>query len=158
MKNRALLIGVLFLIFPKVGWGDEGSSANNFSNYVNSPESPSDTPSDTPVDKNINPGPATNDEHGKKPDETDAKPVLSGIPFKWKACAVDSDCTAGVVDCVSWVPLNKKYLHKLSKNLRSCSASVDPGFQPEAVCVAKVCQTTEKSTNVSWEEWLSKIK
>lgn len=156
MKNRALLIVTFFLIFCRTSLGDESSNESYFSNYVNS--SPKDQAVSPIVDKNVKPTHAKNDEHGKNSDEKDTGPVLQGIPAKWRACTMDSDCTAGVLDCVSWDALNKKHLKELSKNLRSCSASIDPGFQPEAACVHKACQITGKITDVSWEEWYNKIR
>jgi len=90
--------------------------------------------------------------------EQDSQPALQGVPAQWQACSLTSDCTAVVVDCASWEPLNKKFLHRIAKNLNSCSASIDPGFQPETVCVHKACQTTQKTTRVSWEEWLSQMR
>lgn len=154
MKSRALLIVSLFLIFSGVGFGDESFPVGNFNEYVNSPEGSSESSSGSSVDKNVNSTSAVKNEARKNPDETDTKQVLQGIPSKWQACTMDSDCTAAVADCVSWEPLNKKYLDKISKNLHSCSASIDPGFQPETLCVAKMCKTTEKTTDVSWEDWL----
>ena len=68
---------------------------------------------------------------------------------------MDSDCTAVAADCVTWEAINKRYLGKIIKDLNSCTTAVDPGFQPESICAQKTCQTTEKTTNVSWEEWLS---
>ena len=154
MKNSALLMWMLLLLFPTVSFGASSPHVDKFSNYINSPEGTSESP----IDKKINLSHATNDETGQNSEETNIKPVLQGIPAQWQACAVDSDCTAGVVDCVSWEAINKKYLKKLSENLRSCSASIDPGFQPEAVCVKKFCESTKKITHVSWAEWLSQIK
>jgi hypothetical protein len=95
----------------------------------------------------------------ESPDRRDSKPVmLPGIPAKWKTCALDSECTAVVADCVSWDVLNKKYLNKIYRNLNSCSESVDPGFKPEVVCVDRRCKTTQKTTDVSWEEWLNEMR
>lgn len=154
MAYKASLFAVLFLIFYGTGFGDEGNSAGSFNDYINSPEGASGSP----VDKNIDLSHAAHHEDRKNQEKTDTKQPLQGIPAKWQACAKDSDCTAAVADCVSWEPLNKKYLHKLSKNLNSCSASIDPGFQPESICVGQACQTTEKTTNVSWEEWLGEMR
>ncbi|MBF0504612.1 MAG: hypothetical protein HQL14_05865 [Candidatus Omnitrophica bacterium] len=99
-----------------------------------------------PVDKNIQSTP------------TDSQPVSQGVPARWQACAKDNDCTAVVVDCVSWEPLNKKYLPKFFKDLNSCLASIDPGFQPQVLCVDRACKTTGKTTHVSWEEWLNEMR
>jgi len=84
--------------------------------------------------------------------------LLQGIPSQWKACASDGDCAAGSVDCTSWDALNKKYLRKLSANLAACSSSIDPGFKPVTACVNKMCQATDKSTDISWEEWLIQMR
>jgi hypothetical protein len=149
-----LLFVPVFLIFPGASFGDESSHMGSFNDYINSPESSSGSS----VDKNTGSDHKTHDETGKKSEDTDTGPALQGIPAQWKACAMDSDCTAGVADCESWEPLNKKYLPKLSENLNSCSASIDPGFQPQTVCVDKACKITEKTTNVSWEEWLNEMQ
>lgn len=143
---------LLFLVFSKISFADGNSYINNFNEYVNL----SDKSSDNSTDKIIYPSTPMSPEVGKNPEGADSKPALRGIPAKWQGCATDSDCTAGVADCVSWEALNKEYLPDLFKDLSSCSASIDPGFQPEAVCAHKQCEITEKNTNVSYEEWLSK--
>jgi hypothetical protein len=150
---RPSLFIILFLVFTKVCFGDDTSHADNFNNYVNSPGGSFDSL----VNKDTNQINAINNKVEGKSDKTDSKPVLQKISAKWRICAIDNDCTSAAADCVSWESLNKKYLNKISKNLNSCSESIDPGFQPESICVDKVCKTTEKTTNVSWEEWLSEM-
>jgi hypothetical protein len=81
-----------------------------------------------------------------------------GIPPKWRVCSIDSDCEAGVESCLYWEPINKEYIKALSKSLDGCTASIDPGFQPVTVCVNKTCQATDKTTDVSWEDWLDKMQ
>ena len=154
MKNSVLLMVTLSLIFSKTCWGEGNSQINGFHDYINSPEGPAESI----VNKEIPPIPATNDKIEGNSIKSDSQPLLQGIPAKWQACAINSDCTAAVADCVSWEALNKKYLKKLSKNLNSCSATIDPGFQPETVCVKKACKTTDKTTLVSWQEWLSAMR
>jgi hypothetical protein len=122
----------------------------NFSDYVNL----SGNSVESAVNKQVNPLPSSKDKPQEK-EAQDAPAVLQGILPKWKSCAANSDCTAVVADCVSWEPINKKYVHKISKNLYSCAPSIDPGFQPVAVCANKVCKATDKTTLVSWKEWLS---
>jgi hypothetical protein len=135
------------------------SQLGGFNEYVNSPEGAWGLP----VAKKIIKAPADQDqtkEHVVGPDSVnaDSPPVLQGISAKWQVCTTDSDCTATVADCATWEALNKKYLSKIAKNLKLCSVSIDPGFQPETVCVAKACKTTDKNTQVSWEEWLSAMR
>lgn len=154
MKTSTLLIIILLLISSNKSFGDDNSQINNFSDYINSSESPSKSP----ADNSPNPMPVVKKEHKEDHDNEDPHTGLKAIPYKWKMCAEDSDCTAAVVDCVTWDSLNKKYLKKLSKELNSCSESIDPGFQPVTVCIDKACKTTEKTTDVSWEEWLSKMR
>lgn len=154
MKTSAWLIVVLLLIFSQTCFGDGSSKGSYFNEYVNSPEGSVESS----VNKTINPIHERKDKTDKNSVKEDSQPVLQGIPSKWEVCAKDSDCTAVVVDCMTWDPLNKKYLKELAKNLNSCSGSIDPGFQPETVCVNKTCKTTEKTTNVSWEEWLSEMR
>lgn len=96
-----------------------------------------------------------NNEVQENADKTGIKKSLQGIPVKDQACVKDSDCTAGVVDCDSWEPYNKMFSNELFKNTGSCPASIDPGFQPAVLCVAKACKTSEKTTRVSWDDWLS---
>ncbi len=91
-------------------------------------------------------------------DNADSRSDWQGIPAGWRVCAVDSDCTAGVENCLYWKAINKKYAKDLSKTLDDCLASIDPGFQPVTVCVNKVCQTTGRTTNVSWEDWLKEMQ
>ncbi len=153
MKKYTLFF-ILFLIFSRAGLGADSSHVNYFSDYINSPKAPVVNA----ADNSVSPNNATNNEVSKNSDETGPTAALQGIPAQWKACTIDSDCTAGVVDCMSWQPLNKKYLHKLVKDLDPCLSSVDPGFQPQAVCINKACQTTDKSTDVTWEEWLSEMR
>ena len=145
-----ILFVILFLIFPGTSFGDENSRVKNFNEYVNSPEGNSEAS----VDKNASPMQVTNKEVPEESDKSDSKRSLQGIPAKDQTCATDSDCTAGVVDCVSWEPYNKKYLHELFKGSNPCPSSIDPGFQPVTVCVAKICKATEKTSDVSWDDWL----
>jgi len=154
MKHSPLLVAVLFLIFSQTCWGDGASQGGYFNEYVNSPEGPVVSL----VNKEINPTPAAHDKFKEHSVKEDSQAVLQGISAKWQACSVSSDCTAVVADCALWEPLNKKYLNRIAENLNSCSASIDPGFQPETVCVHKACQLTEKTTHVSWEEWLSQMR
>jgi hypothetical protein len=154
MKNSALLMIILLLIFSNESFGDDNSQINDFSDYINS----SQGPLKSTVDNSTKPVPAMNHDLKKESNKEGPAPVLKAIPYKWKTCTIDSDCTAVVADCVSWDSLNKKYLKKVSKDLNACSGSIDPGFQPVTVCVDKECKTTEKTTDVSWEEWLSKMR
>jgi len=151
MKNSALLFVVLFLVFSKTCWGQGNSQINNFNAYINS----SGGSVESLVNKDIAPMPV---DDKTKENLVKAEPLLPGIPAQWQVCSIDSDCTAVVADCVSWEPLNKKYLTKLSKNLNFCSTSIDPGFQPKTVCVKKACKATDKTTLVSWQEWLSEMR
>jgi hypothetical protein len=156
MKNSALLITILLFVFSKICWGDGNSQANDFSEYINAPGNAGDN-----SDNNMPFPPMTGAKIRRDSERSDsgdsgAKSLLQGIPPKWKACLIDSDCTAAVADCASWDALNKKYLNRLSKNLKSCSESIDPGFQPVTVCVQKFCQATDKTTLVSWDEWLER--
>jgi hypothetical protein len=149
------LFFILFLISSTTGFGAEISNVNIFNEYINSPDSNAEAPIDkNAVPKEVTNKEVTNSEVRKSPDKADTKRSLQGIPAKDQTCAIDSDCTAGVVDCVSWEPFNKKYLHELFKKSTSCPASIDPGFQPVTVCVAKVCKATEKTTDASWDDWL----
>ena len=155
LKNCLLAVVVLFLIFSKLCWGDGSSQTGNFSQYVNSPEGSVWGP----VNKNINPIYVIK-ENSVKADsvQEDSQPGWQGISTHWQACSITSDCTAVVVDCASWEALNKKYLNRIAKSMNSCSASIDPGFQPETVCVNKACKITDKTTHVSWQEWLSQMR
>ena len=145
---------MFFLISPKACWADVNSQAKNYRDYINSPVNAADGSEST----NINPPAMTSPSPKKDADSSDTKSPLPGIPDQWKTCAMDSDCTAAVADCVSWDALNRKYLNNLSQNLRSCTKSIDPGFQPEALCIKKACQTTDINTFVSWEEWYSDMQ
>jgi len=156
MKNTPLLITIVLLMLTQICWADGNSQVNNFSDYINSPENSADNS----AKKNMNLPPMISPKTGEASDKTnssnsDSKSITRGIPIKWKACTIDSDCTAVVADCVSWDALNKKYLNKLARNLKSCSESIDPGFQPLTTCVNQMCKTTDQTTLVSWDEWLN---
>lgn len=153
MKTVLLLIAVLALILATPLFGFEKPNAKPFNDYING------SPSNAQIAADKNTGPAaTPGDQPKDNSDQDAGPGLPAVPRAWKTCSADSDCTAAVADCVSWEPLNKKYLDKISENLKSCTPSVDPGFQPKTVCVHRVCKTTQEITGVSWAEWLSKIR
>jgi len=156
MKKSILLIVTFLLIFSKLGFGQENSQVSNFNDYVNS----SKVSLQNPVDKNVSQYYAAKHKNSYKEslNRKDSNEGLQGVPRQWKACALNSECTAVAADCLIWEPLNKKYLKRIIGNLDSCSKSVDPGFQPETVCVEKECRMTKKSTNVSWEEWLDAIR
>ncbi len=156
MTHRPLILCVYSsLVFCMTFFSCPIVHGYSFSDYINS----SQASSKNSVNKALDITAAPNDVVEKRADKQDTKPSgLQSIPGRWKACDADSECTAGVVDCVSWEALNKKYLHKLGKDLNACVASIDPGFQPQTACVAKTCQTTNKSTNVSWEEWLNDMQ
>jgi hypothetical protein len=145
-----VLFVILFLISSATSFGDESPHVNIFNEYINSP----DSNAEAPIDKNAVPKEMTNSEVQKNSDKADTKRSLQGIPAKDQTCATDSDCTAGVVDCVSWEPFNKKYSRELLKESTSCPESIDPGFQPVTVCAAKVCKATDKTTDTSWDDWL----
>jgi hypothetical protein len=151
-RYLSALFVIVLLIFTVTSYGDESPHNNIFNEYINSPEGNAEYS----VDKNASPMPLTKKEDHKKSDKSDTKKSLQGIPRKDQVCTKDSDCTSGVVECVSWEPLNKKYLKELFKHLTSCPASIDPGFQPATVCAAKVCETTDKFTDSSWDDWLNK--
>jgi hypothetical protein len=144
-------VGILFValvLFPLKGFG-----SNGFSEYVNSPEKPSDAPVNKVIAPEAKPQETSHNDTAK----TDVRP-LSGVLAKWQVCSVDSDCAAVVADCMSWDAVNKKYLKLLAGNLKSCTDAIDPGFEPEAVCSAQKCRTTDKITHVSWEDWLDQMK
>ena len=137
------------MIFTIPSFGDVG----NFSHYINSGNS-TDNSTDDSFIKVFNPAPPIDQKANQEKEKSEPKPTLQGIPSPWKVCAVNSDCTAAAVDCVNWEGTNKKYLKEIATYVRVCSTSIDPGFQPEAICENKECRTTEKMTTVSWEEWL----
>ncbi len=139
------------MVFASTGFGGVNSRDKIFNEYINT----SVADPGSPVNAQLSPKQETNNEVQETPDQTDIKKSLQGIPFKDQACVKDSDCTAGVVDCDSWEPYNKMFSKELFKNTGSCPASIDPGFQPVARCVAKACKTTEKTTAVSWDDWLN---
>lgn len=153
------VIVILFLIFSGPSFGDEEAHNNIFNEFINSPEDNSENSTDKNIDSNqvMNaevPEKSKKGDKKEKADKTDSKRSLQRVPAKDKTCAKDSDCTAGVADCVSWEAYNKKYSKELLKNPSYCSDSIDPGFKPVTVCVAKVCETTEKYTDDSWDDWL----
>jgi hypothetical protein len=150
-KHLPALFVIVFLILTGISYGDETPHNDIFNEYINSPEGNAGTS----VDKNASPTPLKKKEDHKKSEKPDTKKSLQEIPSKDRTCAKDSDCTAGVADCVSWEPLNKKYVPELLKHSTSCSASIDPGFQPVTVCADKVCRTTDKFTDSSWDDWLN---
>jgi hypothetical protein len=149
-KRLSVLFVIVFLIFSGTGYGDEAPKSSFFNEYINSPEGNAETS----IDKNASPNTLTKKEDHKKSEKPDTKKSLQSIPFKDQICTKDSDCSAGVVDCVSWEPLNKKFLDELFKHSTSCPDSIDPGFQPVTVCAAKECKTTDKFTDHSWDDWL----
>jgi hypothetical protein len=146
----SVLFIIFFFVFSATSFGDESPHLNIFNEYINSPTSNSEAA----IDTNSSPKEVTNSEVQQTADKADTKRSLQGIPAKDQTCATDSDCTAGVVDCVSWEPFNKKYSHELFKKSNPCPDSIDPGFQPVTVCAAKVCKATDKTTDVSWDDWL----
>jgi len=154
MKRNILFLFAGIIIIPNLCLGNEGFGLKGFNDYVNS----STAPDVSTKNKLVDPSHALKDKPKENALGEDVPWVLQGILPKWKVCAADSDCTAVVADCVLWEPINKKYTHKILRNLNSCSASIDPGFQPVTVCVDRVCQATAKSTLVSWQEWLGKMK
>jgi hypothetical protein len=147
-KSLAVLFIISLIIFSQTSYADESPRNNIFNEYINSPEGNSDYT----VDKNAGPKSITKKDDHKK---SDTKKSLQEIPFKDQFCVKDSDCTAGVVNCVSWEPLNKKFLKELFKHSTPCPDSIDPGFQPVTVCAKSMCKTTERSTEASWDDWLN---
>jgi hypothetical protein len=150
-KHLSVIFFILFLTIAGTSYGDESPHNSFFNEYINSPEGNAQVS----ADKNAAPKPSVKKEDQKKSDRSDSRKSLQQIPAKDRSCTVDSDCTAGVVDCVSWGPLNKKYLKELFKHSTACPDSIDPGFQPVTVCAAKVCRTTDKYTDASWDDWLN---
>jgi hypothetical protein len=148
-KWGELLFISLILIVSTTSFGGPSPQAGQFSDYINSNEI-----SNTSIINVI-----IHHETPESPGNADAGPEWQGgIPAAWRACQADRDCTAVAADCATWEPVNKKYLSKFTKYLNSCTSSIDPGFQPQAVCNAKACQTTDKTTGVSWKEWISAMK
>ena len=159
MKTRFLFCMVLLLVLTKLSWSEGNAQINDFSHYVNYSEGPQVNS----VDNSVMPIEASSIESKEREDKESDKDegsrvILQGISSKWNVCHIDSDCTAVVADCVSWDSINKKYLRKIIKNLNSCSDVIDPGFQPETICAHKACKMTDKTTLVSWEEWLSQMQ
>ena len=63
------------------------------------------------------------------------------VKEEWKSCEVDDDCTAGVLGCYYWQPVNKKYVKDLIKTyFTGCLQSINPGMQPVTACVEKKCR------------------
>ena len=141
---------MLFLMPPLLVFASENPHENIFNEYINSPEGNSVIPADNKAVLNQ----VITNEVQEPPIKEDTKKSLRGIPGKDQVCGADSDCTSGVVNCDSWEPYNKKFSRELFKVMGSCPASIDPGFQPAAVCVAQRCQTTEKISDNSWDDWL----
>ena len=148
MIKGILLIFLLLLIFSKWCLSDDNPPVKNFNDYINNS-------AESSMNKNMNPMLAAKPEVNNNSDQADTQPQAQGISDQWKTCLTDSDCTAVVADCVSWDVLNKKYLNRFARNLRSCSDAIDPGFQLATACVHKMCQTIDKVTDVSFDEWLS---
>jgi len=153
---------VLCLIFSGTGFTDD-SNKDFFNEFINSPENDSE---DT-TNKDISPNEVMNaeapekshhEDRAEESEKTDTMRSLQMIPAEDKTCVKDIDCTAGVIDCVSWAAYNKNYTKRLLKGSASCPDSIDPGFQPATVCVAKRCQTTDKTTEASWDDWLHEGK
>jgi hypothetical protein len=69
-------------------------------------------------------------------------------------CEADEDCTAAMMGCWRWVPINKRFVDMESPDPErqyvkgsniSCAASVPPGPQPKVACRNKTCVKIEKS-------------
>jgi hypothetical protein len=164
-----LLFSLFFMAFGTT------AMAASFSDYINNnPAENAAVDTESPASSNADSNTPTEGRHHhhKSADNTDTDAssttnadtsdqkdaaVVEGIPMDWQTCGADSDCTAAVVDCLTWDPVNKKYLSKLS-NWDSCSESIDPGFQPQAVCSHNRCRTTDNTTSVSWPEWLANMR
>ncbi|MBI5025037.1 MAG: hypothetical protein HZC18_08605 [Candidatus Omnitrophica bacterium] len=123
MKNRALLIAAVFLI---LGTPSFGADVSHNSTSI------------------------------KTSDKADYRPDFQKIPTEWRSCSTDSDCIAGLVGCWYWEPVNKKYIEEFynKKTLASvCRRSIDPGFQPVTACIEKECKLTDKSTQITMDDW-----
>ena len=158
MKINVFLM-VFAVLFSQAAWGDGNAETSNFSTYANAPIDNSSSPAKDDAEQmkaeTIEAMKASGPAPALPAVSQDENPSMRAIPLKWQGCAIDSDCTAAVVDCVSWEPVNKSYLDKIPRDSKICSQSIDPGFQPQAVCLAKHCVTTEQTTTVSWQEWLN---
>lgn len=136
-----LLAGAIFSAFALAG---PSPQAGQFSDYVNLRDQETNA-----AVNGVNA--AVNAVHS--PAAQDTGPQWQGeVAAKWRACTADSDCTAAAPDCITWQAVSKKDLPKLAEYLKTCTPAIDPGFQPQTVCVKSICQTTEKTTNISWEE------
>ena len=152
MNSCLFLLMILIFSFSLACFGQGGAAVNNFRDYVNKSTHDADNSLNEDMDWYR---PTPKDSTAGQKERTDNRGMLRGIPSKWQGCRKDSECTAAVADCVSWEGINKDYLSRLFGKLGGCSASIDPGFQPQAACVAGSCQITTKTTDVSWDEWLS---
>ena len=76
---------------------------------------------------------------------------------EWQGCATDSECTAAIVSCYEWYPINKQHMEELvkSQNWISCQNSADPGPQPVVACVNNACKETASRTNMTLNDWLN---
>lgn len=80
-----------------------------------------------------------------------------GVKEEWRTCSVNEDCMAALRGCWVWEPINSNNLKAfIARNPPACLGSIDPGLQPVTVCVNKVCQATDQTTHIKWDEWLRK--
>jgi hypothetical protein len=97
----------------------------------------------------------------------------SSTNTQFTECRVDSDCTAVVGFCYSWIPINKKFLNNkeylenrdydYNGAWLQCGQEFwgpgpkDPArgeFQPVTICKDNICVLTEKTTNVNTLQWI----
>ncbi len=75
------------------------------------------------------------------------------------SCQSDDDCTAGVLCCECWGPINKAHIDELVHIRKECTGSCDkscrPQNQPASVCVKNQCELnyTLPAKDVSMEQW-----
>lgn len=74
------------------------------------------------------------------------------IPSDWFMCNTDNDCTAGIMGCWQWVPINKQNVQPyigayggqpiIGAN-QACPTYVSPGPLPRVSCVQGRCAITK---------------
>ncbi len=78
----------------------------------------------------------------------EARPAEAKQHFaQWKECQKDEGCTAVVVGCYEWEPVNKAHALEMVRYAYSemvCLATVGPGARPPVVCEAGLCQKKQK--------------
>jgi hypothetical protein len=71
---------------------------------------------------------------------------------EWLSCNENSDCTAVLVGCYQWVPVNMTYAADRAREGEVyCKKSIEPGNQPNVDCMDHFCKTSMAHVSLTLE-------